>query len=89
MNFERRNEMEAKRNWRLNVKRHHEELREQEVPPTRRTRWDSENEFAVKEVPDFHEDCARVILCCFSFMSFDHVNMVTLMYEQHFYAHLN
>jgi hypothetical protein len=66
LNFGRREEVEAKRNWRQAVKRHREELKEQEAPPTRRTRWDSDDEFAVEEAPDFYEDCVSFILCCFS-----------------------
>jgi hypothetical protein len=56
LNFGLRQEKEAKRNWRQSLKRHRHELLE-EAPPTRRTRWDSDEEFGVVETPEFYEDC--------------------------------
>jgi hypothetical protein len=66
LNFARRSESEAKRRKREDLKRRREELDEESAPAARRSRWDSDDEFAVEEVPDFYEDCVSFI---FSFYS--------------------
>jgi hypothetical protein len=60
INFGRVTELQAKRNWRQAVKRRREE-QEMDDPPARRPRWDSDDEFAVEETPDFYEDCVSFI----------------------------
>jgi hypothetical protein len=62
LNYGQMAEEAARRNWRANVKRRREELEEEEAPPARRVRWDSEDEFATEEIPDFYEDCVSFML---------------------------
>jgi hypothetical protein len=62
LNYGKMAEEEARRNFRANVKRRREELEAEEAPPARRVRWDSEEEFATEEVPDFYEDCVSFML---------------------------
>lgn len=61
-NYGYRAEQEAKKNWRANIKRQREEERDEEGPPARRVRWDSDEEFAVEETPDYYEDCVSFML---------------------------
>jgi hypothetical protein len=66
INFSRRSEAEAKRNKRQELKRRREELEEESAPAARRTRWDSDEEFAVENVPDYYEDCVSFICLFYS-----------------------
>jgi hypothetical protein len=48
--FEQKLELEARKNWRKNVKRRREERKaEEEVPPARRGRWCECEEFEVED----------------------------------------
>jgi hypothetical protein len=62
LNYGRMAEEEARRSWRANVKRRREEAEEEEGPPARRVRWDSDDKFAIEEIPDFYEDCVSFML---------------------------
>ena len=57
LNYERRLELEAKRNFRDNVRKRRAELAETEnVPPRQKSRWNDSVPFAVEETPDTWED---------------------------------
>jgi hypothetical protein len=72
LNFEQRLELEARKNWRENVKRRREELKAQEAPPVRRPRWSDSEPFAVEAPPPDWKD--RV---SFSFLfNFDLIDLL-------------